>query len=175
MKGLIKSVAFLGSSFFFLNAEAGTLSQHSPNEVCNFLRNHGMEAHEWRLDRYNANAYECNSFYKELDNGYPMSNNIAYYVTGIESSALKAKLFLNVNDSSKTKTARAALLKESEYLASKIGNIKLPKNIRDAILRAEPASSEDKGVVMEVDPDFWGEGAVPGGHQIQVIFYEEKK
>lgn len=173
-KSLFSSAVFIfASGFISSNAMAGPLSGHNPDDVCKLLGSHGMQAHEWRSDEYPDGDYthECNSQYKELDNGKPMPNNIAYYVTGSNNSVSNAKLILNVNDKSKSKAVRAVLMKETEFLAERLGGITLPKGIKDAILTGSSANFQEKNLSLTVEKTDWPRG---NGYEVHVSFAENQ-
>ena len=68
---------------------ASNLSKNSPKQACNAMTTVGLVTNGWN-NRYEDN-YGCSSPYKDIGNGYPMPNNLAFYAEGNSSKVNKVK------------------------------------------------------------------------------------
>ena len=135
----------------------------SPQEVCNILSKSGLSTGEWK----NNYGYGCNSSYKEIGSGSPLTNNLAYYVDGDKNFVSQAKLVLNINNKSQATSAISALISSSEELSVKLTGEKLPQIIKDAITRGKAIKAKAGKAVIEVKRDDWPTGK---GYELHVIF-----
>jgi hypothetical protein len=156
--------SFIGCILLLAGTAANAeLSITSPIVVCNILKDSGLSTSAWR-DNY---GYECSSRYKEIGDGSPLANNLAYYVDGVKAAANKAKLVLNVNNKSQAAAAISELLKSAELLSIKLSGEKLPQYIKNAITGGTPAVATVGKTSIEVTRDDWPTGK---GYETHVIF-----
>jgi hypothetical protein len=143
------------------NAE---LKVTKPSEACGYLTGIGLAPRGWK--NYYGDVYGCTSPYKELGSGFPLKNNLAYYVEGTATAVRQLKLVLNVNNRAEAEKAHAELLKAAELLAKKSLNKTLPANILVAITEGENVSSRIGDATVDVLRDDWPTGK---GYEIKVI------
>jgi len=118
-------------------AEARQLKQLSPEAACSvFADVEGMQTRGYK-QRHEA-EYGCLSFPKEFGDGYPLKNNIAYYVSGSAREVKELKLVLNVNIAQQAADAHTILSKCGELLAVRAAGVALPDKIKDSILAGKP-------------------------------------
>src|SRR6266511_4175009 len=91
---------------------------HKPETACALLDEIGLKTNAYKNydPDFRANEFACFSPYKEIGAGRPMSNNLAYYVTGDQKAAKELKLVLNVNDRSTAEDGHRALAIASGFL-----------------------------------------------------------
>jgi hypothetical protein len=137
----------------------------SPAVVCAFLTDQGLPTSAW-AHQYD-DLYGCNSSYKELGSGYPLANNLAYYVDGKAASVTQVKLVLNVNSSSQAKSAHAALLKGAKALSLKATGTALPPSVAESITSGTSNKKSFGNSWVQVKREDWPTGR---GYEIHVIF-----
>lgn len=146
----------------------GLLLIKKPSIACNILNTQGLRTGTWKVyDGGESNEFGCNSDYKEIGTGFPLANNLAYYVDGVSDSVTAVKLVLNVNNTDEEKTAKSELLKASEKLARKITNQKLPSSINTAILKGINADIKLAKTTIVVARSDWPTGK---GYDLEVRF-----
>jgi hypothetical protein len=155
---IIGLILFFATSI--VNAE---LQITSPTDVCNLLNKLGLSTGGWK-DNY---GYGCNSPYKEIGSGYPLANNLAYYVDGSISSVSEVKLVININNKSSAKSAHKALLDASHVLSKRLSGKDLPKSIISAIESGKASSHNIGKTVVDVVRFDWPTGR---GYEVKVIF-----
>ena len=163
MRKIIKSAILI--SLFNVTAAEASLAITSPSSVCVVLNNVGLSTGSWK-NIYDS-EFGCNSPYKEIGSGFPLANNLAYYVDGKRNSVTQAKLVLNVNNKSQATSAHFALLNASEALSIKIAGVKLPQTIKDEITEGKPMKTKVGQTAVEVKRDNWPTGK---GYELHVIF-----
>lgn len=163
MRKIITSAIVI--SLFNVTAVEASLSVTSPSSVCLLLNNIGLATGSWK-NIYN-NEFGCNSTYKEIGSGFPLANNLAYYVDGNRNVVTQAKLVLNVNNKSQLTSAHSALLTASEALSIKVAGGKLPQTVKNAISGGKPMKTKIGQTAVEVKRDNWTTGK---GYELHVIF-----
>ncbi|WP_165595539.1 hypothetical protein [Methylovorus sp. MM2] len=141
------------------------LVETSPIKVCSFLKEVGLATRGWK--NLYENQFSCSSRYKEIGTGFPMANNLAYYVEGESSLATQAKLVLNINNKSETSSAYSELINSSEVLSKKITGEKLPSSISTAIKSGKPIQAKLGKSTIEITRDNWPTGK---GYELHVLF-----
>ena len=152
-------------SLFSFNTANASLVITLPASVCALLSNVGLSTGSW-INLY-ENEFYCNSPYKEIGTGFPLANNLAYYVEGNKNSVTQAKLVLNVNNKAQATSAHSALLSSSEVLSVKISGVKLSQSIKGAITAGKPIKAKVGQTAVEVKRDNWPTGK---GYELHVIF-----
>jgi hypothetical protein len=135
-----------------------------PSVACNYLASIGLSTRGWKS--YYDDVYSCSSPYKEFGSGYPLKNNLAYYVEGTATAVKQLKLVVNVNNRAEAKEAHAELLKAAEVLVKKSLNESLSDSIHNAITNGKNMSSKIGDATVEVVRDNWPTGK---GYEIKVI------
>ena len=80
-----------------------------PSQVCSFLDDAGLATRGWK-NQYEQ-EYGCSSAYKQIDSGFPLANNLAFYAEGNGSSVAQVELMLNINNRAQASSAHQELLK----------------------------------------------------------------
>ena len=83
-------------------------------EVKEYLAAEGYATRPWA--KVFEDFYGCSSKYKEIGTDDVLANNIAYYVSGNQTTATELKLVVNVNVSAKAKEAHGEFLKIAQAL-----------------------------------------------------------
>src|SRR5215203_5627210 len=149
-----------------LPAQAATvapgLSKLKPIIACNLLRDTGLGGRNWRNDY--DDVYGCSSPYKDIGSGYPLTNNLAYYVDGKAKTVSQLKLVLNINVRAQAQSAHTELLRAADLLTKKALGAELPSSIRTAITVGKSASAKVVGASVKVTRLNWPTGR---GYEIQ--------
>ncbi|MFC1825463.1 hypothetical protein ACFL9T_22345 [Thermodesulfobacteriota bacterium] len=135
-----------------------------PSVACNYLVSIGLSTRGWK--NYYDDVYGCSSPYKEFGTGYPLKNNLAYYVEGTATAVRQLKLVVNVNNRDEAKKAHAELLKAAEVLFKKSLNKPLSDSIHNTITNGKNMSSKIGGAAVEIVRENWPTGK---GYEIKVI------
>ena len=135
-----------------------------PSKACNYLASIGLSTRGWK--NYYDDVYGCTSPYKEFGSGYPLKNNLAYYVEGTATTVRQLKLVVNVNNRDEAKKAHVELLKATEVLVKKSLNESLPDSTYKAITNGKNISSQIGDATIEVLRENWPTGK---GYGIKVI------
>lgn len=153
----------IGSIFDSTQDENGVenLAMSAPSQVCSAMDSLGMYGGDWK-NRYEQ-EYGCSSPYKDIGNGKPIPNNIAFYAEGTSNKVTKVKLVLNLNDPKNSSSARAELLSAASLLTTKITNTEISPQIVNAINEEKAASQKIENSVISVQPIDWP----TGGYEIQ--------
>ena len=107
------------------------LTEAQPKVACAYLSENGLGT-RGRKHHYDA-EYGCSSPYMEFGSGYPLKNNLAYYVQRDRSSARQLKLALKVNNKSEARAAHSEMLKVAKVLSWEALGDELPSTVADAI------------------------------------------
>jgi hypothetical protein len=135
-----------------------------PVEACAVLAASGLPGIRWR-DQEDG-TYGCGSDYKEIGSGYPLANNLAYYVEGDAGKAVEAYLVLNVYQRKDKARAIKALADASGKLAQKVlGGALTPKLVKAVESGTATSGSVGSGTV-EILRDDWANGK---GYEIHVV------
>lgn len=156
----ITLISFLAFATNIANAE---LKATSPIEVCAYLKDSGLSTRGWK-NKYD-NVFGCSSSYKEIGSGFPLSNNLAYYVEGNSKAVSEIKLVLNVNNRESAKSAQEELLKTAEVLNLKTSGQKLPQVLKDAIKIGKNATAKVGSVSIEIVREDWSSGK---GYELKI-------
>ena len=141
---------------------ASNLAKSSPSQACSAMSKLGLKTNGWN-NRY-ENSYGCSSPYKDIGNGYPTPNNLAFYAVGNSSEVQKVKLILNFNDKSNTKAAYNELENASALLIKEFTGINMPPQIKAAITSNKNLDITINNAVVSVEKVGWPSG----GYEIQV-------
>jgi len=159
--------SYLAAFVIFLVSAAANaaLLVTTPSDACSLLNSHGLATRGWK-HQYD-NEFRCSSPYKEIGTGFPLANNLAYYVDGGPTTARRAKLVLNVNDSNSAALAHRELLKAAEVLSTKATGMPLPKEIGGAIVDGTMITRTVGPAAVEVLRIDWPTGK---GYELKVVF-----
>lgn len=97
-----------------------------------------MQTRGYKSDPSLPNEYSCSSPYKVIGNGWPLENNLAYYVQGDAKTANELKLVLNVNDLRTADTGHQALTIVSHVLTKRAFGAELADEVLEALLFGLP-------------------------------------
>jgi hypothetical protein len=147
------------------NPASATFLNTDPSTVCGYMVNSDLDTRGWKNDY--DNEFFCSSSYKEIGTGWPLANNLAYYVEGSYSEAKMAKLVLNINNKDSAASAYTELLKAAQALSLKLSGVDLPSEISNAITNGKNASTEAGGTKTKVIREEWPTGR---GYEIKVFF-----
>jgi hypothetical protein len=147
-----------------INLASAELLISNPNEACAILNNHGLQTRSWHNDY--DNEYFCSSPYKDIGTGFPLANNIAFYVEGTNNIPKLTKLVINVNNVSASKDIHEELLKMSKELCKRQTGQTLSKPIIDAIVNGTNLSIGLEKAFINVERIDWPTNK---GYEIKVI------
>lgn len=153
------------ATLFNVSTAEASLAVTAPSSACALLDDIGLAAGSWK--NIYGNEFGCSSTYKEIGTGFPLANNLAYYVDGTRDSVTEAKLVLNVNVKSKATSAHAALLDAGKKLSMGIIGVKLSQATKDAIVKGKSIKTKLDQTTVEVKRHNWPNGK---GYEIHVIF-----
>lgn len=159
----IISLLLIIFSYFAPNAANAGLKTTTPSDVCNYMKDFGLITGGW-INEYD-NEFGCSSPYKQLDSGFPLANNLAFYAEGNSTAVNLVKLVLNVNNRNSAKTAHQELLKAAEVLSITATGEKLPKALKDAITDGKKAIAKVGPSSVEIIRFDWPTGK---GYEIKV-------
>jgi hypothetical protein len=168
MRSLNISVIFL--AILAHSSVDAVLKETNPAVVCKFLNGKGLITGPWKdygPGGSSAGNFGCHTPYKNVGTGFPLPNNLAYYVDGQPSKAGLLYLVLNVNNRKQAVAAHQALLDAAASLAEKASGKPLPDSIREAITAGKPASLSSAGTRIRVTRFDWPTGK---GYDIKVSF-----
>jgi hypothetical protein len=166
MRRIINSLiaGLVALSCFIVESAQAQLKETQPSTACAYLADIGLATRGWK--NYYDDAYGCSSPYKDIGSGFPLKNNLAYYVDGEVSTVHQLKLVLNVNNRAEAKKAHTELVKATEVLIKKALNESIPEDIVDAITQGKTLSSIIGTAIVDVVRDDWPTGK---GYGIKVI------
>lgn len=101
---------------------------------------------------YKPKEYGCNSTYKVIRDGFPLENNLAYYVNGDRLTGKELKLFLNINNPAAADHGLAELAVASGVLTKRALKRDLPDDVLAAVAKGRSAKWELGVVVREEFP-----------------------
>jgi hypothetical protein len=154
-KNIIVAICLCTCCFIIAPANA-TLKNSNPNTTCGYLNDLGLNTRGWK-HQYDS-EYGCSSPYKEFGSGFPLKNNLAYYVDGKANKAEKLKLVLNVNSKNEAKEAHRELLKAATSLVKKAFGLDLPQSITQAIENGTKATTKIGNCSIELIRIDWPTG-----------------
>jgi len=144
----------------FANAE---LLVSVPSQTCVLLNEVGLAANSWK-NEYDQ-EFGCSSDYKQLGSGFPLANNLAFYVDGNSSTVTQVYLMLNVNDMASASSAHQELLKVAETLSVKETGKQLPQQLKDAINKGGNLLQKIGNATIEILRNDWETGK---GYDVKV-------
>lgn len=154
---------------------ASALSQHQPIDrndpakVCAiFAEIPGMQTKGYK-HRYEK-EYGCLSPYKDIGDGFPLSNNIAYYVKGSAYQVDELKLVLNVNVRQEAFDAHTILWKCAQLLSLKALGEMIPDETGRAIMEGKANERRFKNARVKVTREDWSTGK---GYDVKFIIQFE--
>lgn len=136
------------------------------DELCSLLVQKGFKTNGWR--QYYENEYGCNTPYHEIGKGYPLKNNLAYYVEGEKLSAKKLYIVLNVNNKKDESLAVSSFEKLANSLSSRVLGVGLPDSIRNAIHSEKSTTVSLRNSTVEVNRQNWENG---NGYEMKFIIH----
>ncbi|ENA27504.1 hypothetical protein EGJ52_23570 [Pseudomonas luteola] len=140
------------------------LADTDPDSVCQFLAASDLKGRKWT--DYGDGTAGCASDYKDIGNGVPLANNLAYYVMGQGNEAERVKLVMNANQPNAAAPAIKQLSNAASKLSPKALGVPLPDSVRKAIAKGEPVVVNVGSGEVEVLKDIWPSGK---GYEIQVM------
>ena len=158
---IVVSMVFLCFTANVANAELKTTS---PTDVCSFMKENGMATTGWK--NYYENDFGCSSPYKDLGYGYPLANNLAFYVDGNAKTVDQVYLMLNINNKALATNAHEELLKASELMCVKATGYNLPQALKTAIINGQNASDKIGDAFAEISRKDWPTGK---GYEVKVL------
>ncbi|MGE0081903.1 MAG: DUF6030 family protein [Thiohalomonadaceae bacterium] len=135
-----------------------------PSEACRLMRDAGLVTRGWKNDY--GSEYWCSSPYKQIGVGYPLANNLAYYVDGTKKKANQVKLVLNVNNRSAAEAGHNELLRASSSLVASQTGQEMPESLRTAIEQGLSVSEVVGKANVDVVREDWPTGK---GYEMKVI------
>lgn len=139
-KNIVISICLCTCSVIIITPVSATLKESNPKTVCGYLNDPGLNTGGWK-HQYDS-EYGCSSPYKEFGSGFPLKNNLAYYVDGKANKAKILKLVLNVNNKNEVKKAHEELLKAATLLVKNAFGLNLPQSIAKAIKNGTKATEK---------------------------------
>ncbi len=138
---------------------------HAPEKACSvFADIPGMETKGYKNYPDVSKDYWCASPYKEIGTGFPMANNLAYYVTGNEREAKELKLVLNVNSVPNAEAGHHTLAVASFLLTKRALNAELSDEVLAALKFGKPGRWRAGVNYIEISRESWG--TANGGYEI---------
>ena len=157
-------VIFLCACCAIVTSASATLKNSNPRTVCSYLNDIGLNTRGWK-HQYAA-EYGCSSPYKKFGHGFPLTNNLAYYVYGKANKSEKLEIVLNVNNKSEAKMAHMEMLKAATLLVKKAFGVELPQAIAQAIKNGTNATAKIGGTFIELIRIDWPTGK---GYQLNLV------
>lgn len=154
-------------SMAFMAPALADLQIKAPSRACSMLADQGLKGRKWT--EYADGVSGCASNYKEIGEGVPQPNNLAFYVTGEGETVRKVKLVLNYNQprsEAASKASTRALATASQKLAIRSLGTTLPKPVLTAIERGRSIKASLGSGEVEVIRDDWPSGK---GYEVHVI------
>ena len=133
-------------------------------EVKEYLAAEGYVTKPWA--KVFEDFYGCSSAYKDIGSGDVLANNIAYYVSGNQTTATELKLVLNVNVKAKAKDAHGEFLKIAQALYLKATGKKLEDKLVEAITNGSSSEVEAKSYTTKLVRSDWPTGR---GYELKFI------
>lgn len=138
----------------------------TPEIASGYLASEGLPTGEYK---YRAgNDYSSLSNYQEIRSGFPLSNNIAYYVEGERNRVRELKLVLNVNQPRFWKEAHEVLLRYSKSLYQKILKQQMPQKIGNTIIQGYSGKWTVQNITIELLRDDWPSGK---GYSLKFVIH----
>lgn len=137
----------------FSNAHS---QEKHPHLARKYLEGFNIIAGDYNPSNYKKNEWAASSNLIDLsewENTAP--NNIAYYLTGDETSIKSLKLVLNINDLKNHKNAESKYLAACKELLEKVLNKDLPENWIKQLEKLEGFNSSIKTIHVQLSKDYF--------------------
>jgi len=148
---------------FAINHANAELLVTSPSQACSLLDEIGLETNGWK-NEYDQ-EFGCSSDYKQIGSGFPLANNLAFYIEGNTTSVTLAYLMLNINNKTSASSAHEELLKAAKILTNNQTGKKLSQKLIDAITKGSNASQKIGNATVDIVRKDWPTGR---GYEIKV-------
>lgn len=145
--------------------QAIAASMPPPESACTMLNDFGLKTRGWK--DLGGGMYGCSSPYNDIGTGYPLANNLAYYVTGTKAGLQRVKLVVNVNNKAQGSEALRELSAAARLLTLRLTGGALSPSLNESILKGRKAKASVRGVNVEIVRDNWANG---NGYEVQVIY-----
>lgn len=149
--------------FCAINLANAQLLITEPSQACVLLNEAGLATNGWK-NEYDQ-EFGCSSDYKQLGSGFPLANNLAFYVEGNNNSVVQAYLMLNINDKTSASSAHQELLKAAKILSHKQTGKQLSQKLIDAITKGSSASQKIGNATVDILREDWPTGR---GYEVKV-------
>lgn len=149
--------------FFVINHAKAELLVTSPSQACALLDETGLVTNGWK-NEYDQ-EFACSSEYKQIGSGFPLANNLAFYVEGNNKSVVQAYLMLNVNDGTSASSGHQELLKAAKILSNKQTGKQLSPKLINAITKGSNTSQKVGNATVDVVRKDWPTGR---GYEVKV-------
>lgn len=140
------------------------LTDQNPTAVCAWLDGSGLIGREWSNSEDGTSG--CSSDYKEIGEGSPLPNNLAFYAEGVSETVNEVRLVVNYNQPRSSKSATRELVAASEILAKQALGLPLPKRVVEAISAGKPIIASVGSGSVEVSRMSWPTGR---GYEVHVL------
>lgn len=122
-----------------------------------YLTEIGLETNAYK--NRDGDEWTCFSPYQELGSGFPLPNNLAYYLSGDKAGNISMmKVVLNVNDLSREAEAKNALLNACRMLYQKAMRASLTEAVERAILQGAPGARPVDSWMLSITREDWASG-----------------
>ena len=149
--------------FCAINLANAVLSITEPSQAFVLLNEAALTTNGWK-NEYNQ-EFGCSSNYKQLGSGFPLANNLAFYVEGNNNLVVQAYLILNVNDRKSASSAHQELLKTAKILSNKQTGKQLSQKLIDAITKGSNTSQKIGNATVDIVREDWPTGI---GYEVKV-------
>jgi len=130
-----------------------------PATASNYLAGAGLPTSGYDYDGLSDKTpYGAISDYQQLGSGFPLANNIAYYVVGTQYEVKELQLVLNVNVLEESVEAHAKLLEYSKILYQKAFGKALPPSIKTSVTKGESGQWQFDQILVKLARDNWATG-----------------
>ncbi|CAA9889869.1 conserved exported hypothetical protein [Candidatus Methylobacter favarea] len=159
----MRSFAVFILFFCTINVASAELLNTAPSQACILLNDFGLATSGWK-NEYDQ-EFGCSSDYKQIGSGFPLANNIAFYVEGNNNSVVQVNLMLNVNDRTSASSAHQELLKAAKILGNKQTGKQLSQKLIDAITKGSNTSQKIGNATVDIVREDWPTGR---GYEVKV-------
>lgn len=149
--------------FFFITYANAELLITEPSQACALLDERGLVTNGWK-NEYDQ-EFACSSGYKQIGSGFPLANNLAFYVEGNNNSVALAYLMLNINNKTSASSAHKELLKAAKILSNKQTGKQLSPKLIGAITKGSNTSQKVGNATVDIVRKDWPTGR---GYEVKV-------
>jgi len=142
------------------------LDWRNPQTACALLEDAGLRTRGWKNNPSLPKEYWCSSPYKDIGEGWPLPNNLAFYVDGESGIANQLKLVLNVNIVSTAETAHETLALAGHLLSKRALGLELPSETVTALLVGRSGKWKVGQGRIEVIREDWSTGK---GYEVKFL------